>query len=407
MNLAFHIAKRYLFSKKSHNAVNVISIISASSIMVATAALICALSVFNGFTSVAEKMFSAFDPDLKITSVRGKVFKKGEIALNEIENLSEVELVSESLEENALLKFSDRQRIVLFKGVSPQFKNLANIESLLYDGQFELRSGLIDHGVIGAGLAYHLGVSPGFLTPLELYVPKRNVKINLMNPSGAFNKKNVYLAGSFSINKEEYDEQMFIVSIDLARELLNYTDEVTSIDLRLKDETLVESAKKKIQSIAGDQFEVKDKFEQQADMYRMVNIEKWVTFFIIVIISAIAVFNIVGSLSMLIIEKKVDVKILGSMGGSKKFIERIFLYEGWLIVLIGAVAGLLLGLGICAIQLHFGVLRLGSAENFIIEAFPVDIQFSDVLITFVTISMVGFLAVLYPILNLRKNLKNQ
>lgn len=405
MNLALQIAKRYLFSKKSHNAINVISAISASSIMVATAAFICALSVFNGFTSVAEKMFSAFDPDLKITSVEGKVFKKSDINFDQIGLLPEVELVSESLEENALLKFSDRQRIILFKGVSPQFKNLANIESLLYDGRFELREGIIDHGVIGAGLAYHLGITPGFLTPLELYVPKRDVKVNLMNPSTAFNQKKIYLAGSFSINKEEYDEQMFIISIDLARELLNYTDEVTSIDLKVKNGAWISTVKQKVEDIVGDKYEVKDKFEQQADMYRMVNIEKWVTFFIIVIISAIAVFNIVGSLSMLIIEKEEDVRILRSMGASKRLIEKIFLFEGWLIVLSGAVLGLLLGLLICFIQQQFGILKLGSSEEFLVEDFPVAIQAFDVLATFITISIVGFVAVLYPILNLRKGMK--
>ncbi len=405
MNLALQIARRYLFSKKSHNAINVISAISASSIMVATAALICALSVFNGFTSVAEKMFSAFDPDLKITSTYGKVFKKSDIEYDQIKSLSDVALVSESLEENALLKFSDRQRIILFKGVSPQFKDLANIESLLYDGQFELRGDVIDHGVLGAGLAYHLGITPGFLTPLELYVPKRDVKVNLMNPSTAFNQKKVYLAGSFSINKEEYDEQMFIISIDLARELLNYTDEVTSIDLKVKNGAWVSDVKQEVQAIVGDEYEVKDKFEQQADMYKMVNIEKWVTFFIIVIISAIAVFNIVGSLSMLIIEKKEDIRILRSMGASKKLVEKIFLFEGWLIVLSGAVLGLLLGLLICFMQQEFGILKLGSSEDFLVEDFPVSVQMFDVFATFMTISIVGFIAVLYPILNLRKGLK--
>lgn len=406
MNLALSIAKRYLFSKKSHNAINVISAISACSIMVATAALICALSVFNGFTSIAEKMFSSFDPDLKITSVYGKVFKTSEINLDAIKDLEGVQLLSESLEENALLKFSDRQRIIMFKGVSPQFKELTDIESLLYDGQFQLRDGVIDHGVIGAGLAYHLGVTPGFLTPLEIYVPKRDARVNLMNPSGSFNEDKIYLAGSFSINKEEYDEQMFIISIDLARELLNYTDEVTSVDIKLKDSLYPNETKRQVQAIVGDQFEVKNKFEQQADMYRMVNIEKWVTFFIIVIISAIAVFNIVGSLSMLIIEKKEDIQILSSMGANKKMIEKIFLFEGWLIVLIGTVLGLILGLVVCGIQQYFGILKLGSSENFIVEAFPVSIHILDVLITFVTISAVGFLAVLYPILSLKKGLRS-
>lgn len=373
--------------------------------MVATAALICALSVFNGLTSIAERMFDAFDPDLQISAKQGKVFKTSTIDLAQIQQLDGIDLVSESLEENALLKYSDRQQIILFKGVSPQFTELTRINELMFDGKFELRQSVIDNGVAGAGLAYLLGVSPGFLTPFDIYVPKRGGQVNMMNPSVSFNQRNVYLAGTFILNKEEYDEQMLIISIDLARELLNYEDEVTTIDLKVADGASLNKVKEQVQNIVGDDFAIKDRFEQQAEMYKMVNIEKWITFLIVVIISAIAVFNVVGSLSMLIIEKKGDINILSCLGVNNRTIEKVFLFEGWLIVLIGTMLGLVIGLGLCSAQEYLGIIKLGTSNTFVVEAFPVRVQIMDVLATFLTISLVGFLAVLYPILTLRKSLR--
>ncbi|MFV0329238.1 MAG: ABC transporter permease, partial [Dysgonomonas sp.] len=344
MNLPLHIARRYLFAKKSHNAINIISMISVCGITVATMALVCALSVFNGFTDVVAKTFSAFDPELQIVPAQGKVFDSTNEKIKQIKKLPEIAFTAEELEENALIKFADRQEPIILKGVSPEFEHLASIDKLIIDGHFSLREGDIDNGVIGAGLAMFLGVRAGFIDPVELYVPKRNERINLANPATAFTQSEAYIRGVFALNQQKYDDQMLIVSIDLARELLRYENEISSLDIKVKDGVSVDKVHSEIKSILGSDFIIKNRFEQQEDLYRMVNIEKWVTFLILSIILLIAVFNIVGSLTMLIIEKDEDIRILKSLGGNNKFITKIFLFEGWLITLVGAFAGLVLGL---------------------------------------------------------------
>ncbi|WP_029903442.1 FtsX-like permease family protein [Prevotella sp. 10(H)] len=421
MNLPFHIAKRYLFAKKSHNAINVISMISVCGITLATAALVCVLSVFNGFTGVVDKTFSSFDPQLQITPVQGKVFNPDTPEMQEVEQLPEIDFTSESLEENALLMNGGRQEPILLKGVSEGFEKLADIDSLIIDGHFLLREKTadavhatetdsvsewhIDNGVIGAGLAMFIGVRANFVDPVEIYMPKRNVRVNPANPSTAFDRASVYISGVFAINQAKYDDQILIISIELARELLNYEKEVSSIDIKLKNAGEVESVQAKIKSILGDNYSVKNRFEQQESMFRMVSIEKWMTFLILGIILIIATFNIVGSLTMLIFEKTDDITILRNMGADNRLITNIFLFEGWLINISGAIAGLVLGIIICVLQQHFGLLKLGSSPGaFIMDDYPVSVNLMDILLIFVTVSIVGFLAVLYPVNNLRKRL---
>lgn len=405
MNLALHIAKRYLFAKKSHNAINIISFISVCTIAVSAAALVCALSVFNGFTGLVAQSFSSIDPQLQIVPVQGKVFDPADAKIQQVKKLASIDFTSESLEENALLKFEDRQKPIILKGVSPEFINLANMERLMLDGKFALREGDVDNAVIGAGLAMTLGVGANFLSPVEIYVPKRNTKVNLANPMSAFTTDEAFVSGVFALNQVKYDDQMLIVSIDLARELLYYENEISSLDIKIKDGESVEDVKKEIKAIIGDTYLVKDRFEQQADMYRMVNVEKWVTFLILCIIVVIAVFNVVGSLSMLILEKTEDIKILQNLGANNMLITRIFMFEGWMITFVGTLAGLILGLVVCLIQQYFGILKLGSSGAFIVEAYPVLVEPFDVVLIFATISLVGVLAVLYPVNTLRKKLK--
>ncbi|WP_163309267.1 FtsX-like permease family protein [Dysgonomonas sp. 521] len=406
MNLPLHIARRYLFAKKSHNAINVISMISVCGIAVATMALVCALSIFNGFTDVVARTFSAFDPELQISPVKGKVFDPTGTKIEQVKALPEIAFTSESLEENALIKFADRQEPIVLKGVSPGFEKMANIDRLIIDGSFTLREGDVENGVIGAGLAMFLGVRAGFIEPVELYVPKRNERINLANPSTAFTQSEAFVRGVFALNQQKYDDQLFIVSIDLARELLRYEKEISSLDIKVKDGYDIDKVHSKIKSILGDEgLVVKNRFEQQADLYRMVNVEKWVTFLILSIILIIAVFNVVGSLTMLIIEKDEDVRILKSLGANNKLITRIFLFEGWLITLVGAISGLVIGLIICLLQQHFGLLKLGSTPGaFVIDAYPVSVQAWDIVLIFITVNIIGFLAVIYPVNNLRKRL---
>lgn len=405
MNLPLHIAKRYLFAKKSHNAINIISAISVFGIALATMALVCVLSVFNGFTDVVTITFSAFDPELQITPAQGKVFDPDATQVQKVREISDVDFISESLEENALLIYGDRQETILLKGVSPQFQHLAQFDPLLVDGDFVLRQGDIDHGVIGGGLSMYLGVGANFLDPVEVYIPKRNVRVNPANPTSAFDRTDVFVSGVFIMNQAKYDDQLFIVSIDLARELLRYENEVSSIDIKVKEGADVSEVQNEIKSILGSDFLVKNRFEQQEDLHRMVNMEKWVTFLILGLIMIIAVFNLVGSLTILILEKDEDIRMLKTMGASNKLVLRIFLLEGMLVNLVGTVIGIVLGLITCLAQQYFGLWKLGSSpETFIIDAYPVSVQSGDIVLVFFAVSLIGLLAVLYPINNLRKRL---
>lgn len=380
--------------------------ISLGGIVIATAALICILSLFNGFTSLVEDTFNSFDPDLKIMPSEGKVFSKGDFPISEIHNIQGVEVLSESLDENALLKFSDRQRIVTFKGVSPNFDDIADVDKVVIHGEYTLGNEEVPYCLLGAGVAYELGVRPGFLSPLEIFTPRREAKVNLLNPSSAFNKENTFLSGVFSLNQANYDENMIIIPIEVARKLLNYTDELSSIDVKLKKGANTEKIKEEIADKIGSHYIIKNRFEQQDELYKMINIEKWMTFLIVFVIEAISIFNIVGSLSILIIEKKHDISIFKSLGMQIKDILRIFFTEGMMIVFLGMMSGLFFGLLICFLQMKFGFLRMSSADDMLLayNVYPVVVKMQDILLVAMTVLFVGFIAVLYPVKNLKKSL---
>lgn len=406
MNLSFYIAKRYIFSKKSHNAINIISAISACGIAIATMAMVCALSVFNGFTDIAAQSFGAIDPHLQISPAKGKVFDPTNPVFARIRSIEGIESISESLEENGLVKFNDRQVPVLIKGVSPEFLDQIETDKIMLEGDFLLKEGDVQYGVVGAGLAMTLGIRANYMSPLEIYVPKRDVKVNMANPSTAFTLSYAYPAGIFALHQQQYDEQTMFVSIELAREIFRYENEVSTLNIILKNNNSANNIKNEIKNILGDKYIVKNRFEQQEESFRMVSIEKWVTFLILSFILIIAIFNIIGSLSMLILEKKNDITILRNMGASQKLILRIFAMEGWLISFIGAIFGLITGLALCLLQEHFGLLKLGDvAGAFITDAYPVSVQVTDIVYIFLTVSIIGFIAVLYPVRNLKKQLK--
>lgn len=406
MNLSFYIAKRYLFSKKSHNAINIISMISVCGIAIATMAMVCTLSIFNGFTKLVSDSFSIMDPDLQIIPAKGKVFDASSAIFQKIKNLPEVAVASETVEDNALVKYGERQDPVLIKGVSDQFKEMVDTKRLVTSGEFSLREGDVDFCVAGIGVAINLGLRTDNITPIEIYSPKRDVKIQLANPANAFTTAYTYPAGVFALNQAKYDDQIILVSLDLARELFRYNNEVTSLDIKLKENVSSNNAESKIQKQLGDNFIVKNRFEQQADSFRMVNIEKWVTFLILSFILIIAVFNVVSSLSMLILDKSADIDILRNMGAENNLITRIFKIEGWLISMSGAIAGIVIGLVLCLIQQHFGILKLGQTPGaFIVDSYPVEVIFTDILFVFITVSIIGGLIVLYPVNNLKKRLK--
>lgn len=408
MNLSFYIARRYLFSKKSHNAINVISMVSVCGIAIATMAIVCTLSIFNGFTKLVSDSFSVMDPDLQITVAKGKAFDPGTKVFDEVRALPEIDIISETVEDNALVKYGDRQTPVQIKGVSKHFRNMVNTERLVTYGEFSLREGDVDFCVAGVGVAANLGLRIDNISPIEIYSPKRDVKVQLANPSSAFTTAYTYPAGIFTLNQVKYDENVILVSLELARELFRYSSEVSSLDIKLKNSENTNEAKTKIQKLLGDDYLVKDRFEQQADSFRMVNVEKWVTFLILAFILVIAVFNVVGSLSMLILDKSADIDILRHMGANNALITRIFKIEGWLISMTGAVSGIIIGLVLCLIQQHFGILKLGQdADAFVINAYPVQVMASDILFVFITVTVIGGLIVLYPVNNLKKRLNRK
>ncbi len=407
MNLPFYIAKRYLFSKKSHNAINIISGISVCGVALATLALVCTLSVFNGFQELVATFFTAFDPELKITVAEGKVFDAHDERIARVRALPGIEVFTEALEENAMFQYKDKQAMVVIKGVEDNFEDLTAIDSILYGrGEFKLHDEVVNYGVMGMQLVSVLGSGIAFVDPVEVYAPKRGEKVNMANPSGSFTKDYLFSPGVvFAVNQQKYDASYVITSLDFARRLFGYETEVSSIELKLKPGQDVENVKNEIKQILGDDFIVLDRYEQQADVFRIMEIEKLISYFFLTFILVIACFNVIGSLSMLIIDKKQDVQTLRNLGASDRLIVRIFLFEGRLISLLGAMIGIVLGLLLCFIQQKFGIISLGSvADSFIVNAYPVSVHWQDVLLIFVTVLFVGFLAVWYPVRYLSKRL---
>lgn len=394
---ALWIAKRYLFSKKSHNAINIISAISAMGVCIGTVALICVLSVFNGFEGLIQGMFSAFDPDLKISLVEGKTFNVHTPEFEKVKQHNSVVNFAEEITETALLRFGDRQMPVKVLGVSDEFHKVTDIDSIMYDGVFELNDGAFERAVVGIGVASKLGINVHLIDPLTIYAPKRTKKINIVRPESSFNSESPFTSGIFVVNQPEYDDQNILISIDLARKLFEYDENtVSNLQLKIAPGSNLKKVKNDIQKLLGADFKVLNKYEQQEDFFNITKIEKWITYLILCFILLIATFNIIGSLSMLILEKEEDIEILRSLGADEKLIKRIFLFEGWLISALGAVIGIVIGIIIILIQQHFGILKLGG-DNYVVDAYPVVLKFSDILISFATVLAMGFLASLYPV----------
>ncbi|GHV30914.1 membrane protein [Bacteroidia bacterium] len=361
------------------------------------------MSVLNGFRGLVTEMFSAFDPELKITPVKGKVFDPNTIMFQEISSFPEIDLIVESLEDNVMINYRGRQGLAILKGVSDNFVSLTNFKSTLVDGDTILKNDINNFALLGSGIAGSIGgVNTGFVFPMEIDAPKRNVKVNLSNPITSVNREYAYIGGIFSVNQVVYDDNYIIVPIELARDLFDYQKEVSALEIKLKAGASVKEVQAKIQKISGGDFYVKDRYQQQEDTFKMINIEKWVTFLILSFILLIAAFNIIGSLSMLIIDKQADVITLRNLGADNHLISRIFLFEGWLISASGAVAGIGLGVLLCLGQQHFGWLRLGTGDNFSITAYPVIVSSSDLLFVLITVLTIGFFSVLYPVRYLAK-----
>jgi ABC-type lipoprotein release transport system permease subunit len=376
--------------------------ISVCGVAVATMATVCILSVLNGFQGMVADMFSAFDPELKITPAKGKVFNPETDLFLKIYALPEINSIAESLEDNVLLSYRERQVPAILKGVSDNYTSLINIKSILIDGEMTLSNGESYFTLLGMNLANALGVNASFVYPMEVFAPKRNAKINLTNPASSYNKEYVFISGVFRVNQAKYDENYMIVPISAARSLFDYENEVSALEIKLKAGVSVGQAQSKIEKILGDAFEVKDRYQQQEDSFKMINIEKWVAFLILCFILLVAAFNIIGSLSMLIIDKQADVGSLRNMGAGNRLILRIFLFEGWMISAIGAFAGIVTGFLLCLGQQYYGWLKLGTSGSFAIEAYPIVVSYSDLSFILVVVLSIGFLSVLYPVRYLSK-----
>lgn len=372
----------------------------------ATMAMVCTLSVFNGFQDMVATFFTAFDPQLKIVASTGKVFNGHDERIIKIKNLPDIEVVSESLEDNAMVQYKERQAMAVVKGVEDNFSQLTPIDSILFGrGDLVLHDEVVDYAIPGIQLLSTLGTGVKFLDPLEIYAPKRGAKINMANPSASFISGDLFSSGlTFSVNQEKYDATYIITSIDFARKMFQYTTEVSAVNLKLKPDADESKVKSEILKILGDDFKVLNRYEQQADTYRIMEIEKLISYLFLTFILMIACFNVIGSLSMLIIDKKNDVVTLRNLGANDNQIVRIFLFEGRMISFIGAIAGVIIGLALCFAQQEFGLISLGDSGSFIVDSYPVSVHIWDVILVFATVLIVGFLSVWYPVRYLSKRL---
>jgi len=396
------IAWRYLWAKKSHNAINIVSGVSAAAVMVVTAAMVCVMSVMNGFGTVIEGMFSQFDADLRITPKEGKSFSTTTPAFQSVRDLSSVQIFSETIEETALVEFEDHQLPALLKGVDTTFSSLTHIDSIIVDGKFCVHNGDFNFAVMGIGLSNQLGVGAHFVHPLHLFAPKRQVRVNMLNPAESFNRNTCYMAGIFAVNQLKYDDHVMLVSLPLTRQLFDYPDHtVTAVELKINGS--VKKAQKQIRDLLGEDYLVLDRYEQQADFFRILHIEKWLTALLLVFILLIASFNIIGSLTMLIIDKKNDIRVLHDLGANEKLIRKIFLLEGWLISSLGAILGLILGVVICLVQEHFGLIKLGTGTEYVLSAYPVHVAAPDLLFVALIVLALGFIAAWLPARHIRLN----
>ena len=400
MNFPFYIARRYLFSKKSTHAINVISGISVVGVAVATMALVVTLSVFNGFHDLVASFFTQMDPQLKVTPVKGKTAPADDPILTEIRHLPDVEVATECLEEQALAVYGDRQMMVKIKGVEDNFNQLTHIQEILEgDGDFALHAADLNYGIPGLGVAYQLGLGYTYEYPLKIFAPRREGQLNMANPTEGFVVDELYSPGVvFCMKQSKYDKNYILTSLAFTRHLFDLEGRLSSLELRLKPGSDFERVKGQMEDIAGDKYYVHDRYEQQDDTFRIMKVEKLIAYVFLTFILMIACFNIIGSLSMLIIDKKEDVVTLRNLGATDHQITRIFLFEGRLISAIGAVLGVLIGLLLCWLQQQYGIVRLGSSEgSFVVDAYPVSVHPWDIVLIFFTVMAVGFLSVWYPV----------
>ena len=400
VSFPFYIARRYLFSKKSTHAINVISAISVVGVAVATMALGVTLSVFNGFHDLVASFFTSFDPQLKVTPVMGKSVAADDPVLTQIRQLPQIDVATECVEDQALAIYNGHQAMVTVKGVDDNITQQTHIsEILLGDGEFELHAADMHYGILGVRLAEALGTGYRFQGPMKIYAPRREGQLDMTAPEDGFVEDELYSPGVlFNVKQGKYDKGYILTSLGFARRIFEQQGMVTSLELRLKGGSDFDGVKNQIRQLCGDRFRVQDRFEQQDDTFKIMKIEKLIAYIFLTFILVVACFNIIGSLSMLIIDKRDDVVTLRNLGANDRQITQIFLFEGRMISAIGAVIGIAIGLLLCWIQQQFGIVALGSSSgSFVVNAYPVSVHPEDIVLVFVTVLVAGFLAVWYPV----------
>ena len=410
-NFSFYVARRYMFSKKSVGAINVISFISVAGVAVGTMALVIVLSVFNGFHDLVASLFINFDPQIEVVPVKGKTINADAPELDRIRHLDFVDVATDVVEDQAIAVYGDRQRMVTVMGVDENFDQLTNISDILYgDGDFTLRVANLYFGVPGIRLAQDLGLGARWADYLKIYAPVRRGQLtDLDTPTDGFVVDSLLSPGVvYAVNQNKYDRDRIITSIYFARQLFDQDGMLSSLQLRLKPGTDLSTAKREIKAAAGERFRVLDRFEQQADTFRIMQIEKVLAYVFLTFILIVACFNIISSLSMLIIDKKNDINTLHNLGANDRQIQSIFLYEGRIISAVGALIGIGLGLALCGLQQAFGFVKMGeSSGTFIVNAYPVSVHYWDVLVVFITVILIGWAASWIPARRLRKQILNR
>lgn len=401
MVLSLRIAARYLFSKKSHSAINVISIISVCGVAIITAALICTLSVYNGFTHLIGSLLSEIQPDIRILPARGKTLDTALPIWDEVASWDEVAMLLPVIEETALAVY-DRQLPVVVKGIPDNYDRLTGIRNTIITGEYLLHDAVTSYAIIGAGVAVRLEAGAAYSRPIELYAPRRHGRVNMANPAASFSSRRFFVSAAFYSNQAPYDDNLVFIPIDEARRLFDYSTEASAIELRCAGGVSVRRVMQRLKATLGEGYVVQDRYMQNGDSFRWMQIEKWITFLILAFILLIAAFNIVGALSMLIVDKKDDIATLRKLGADDKLITRIFMTEGWLISMIGALSGLAIGVLLCWLQQHFGLLRLGDSGAFIVEAYPVRLEWADTLIVTAVVLLLGALTASVPARMLRR-----
>lgn len=402
------IALRYLVAKKAHNAVNLISIISVLGVMVTTAALVCVLSVFNGFRGVVMDRLAMLDPQVVVNVARGKAIADVDSVLKVVKTVPGVKCALPVIDDNALAVFAEYQMPVRLKGVPDDYNTINSIDQVMVDGEWKLHDPVSSYAVVGVGPAMRLHVRPGYLLMMQLFAPQRQGRVNLANPMGAFTSDSLFVSGVFQLQQNSYDDDLMYVPYAMAQRLFDYTTEATQVEIALQPNADEKVVMNTLSQKLGASYTVKNRLMQQAEAFRLVNIEKWMAFLLMAFIMVIATFNVIGTLSLLIIEKDDSVATLRSLGASKSQVTRIFVVESWLITAVGTVIGIVVGLALCICQQQFGWLKMGGdPSSLIVHAYPVIVQWGDILLVLALAAIIGAVTSLVTTMIVRRRLTRQ